>query len=111
MINMRKPRNFALCCGILISLLWGASGLAEPRILVVGDSLTEGYGVAKTDSFPALLEKKLKQNGHPGAVVVNAGIAGATSAVGERTIRFHAKRQKPELIILALGANDALRGL
>lgn len=91
--------------------LQASIGLAKPRILAVGDSLTDGYGVAKEAAYPALLEKKLRAAGLKDAVVVNAGTSGATSAFGVKTMNFHIKRQKPDLIIYALGSNDALRGL
>lgn len=92
-------------------LLHASMGWAKPRILAVGDSLTDGYGVAKEAAYPALLEKKLRANGFKDAVVINAGTSGATSAFGVKTMNFHIKRQKPDLIIYALGSNDALRGL
>ncbi len=84
---------------------------ANPRILVIGDSLTEGYGVEPDEAYPALLQKLLRSHGKPQAEVINAGTSGATSAFGLRTLRFQSKHQKPDYLLLALGANDALRGL
>lgn len=82
----------------------------KPKTLVViGDSLTEGYGVARESSFVALLEKKIAADGKKWKIV-NAGVSGATSASGPSRIKWQLKA-KPELVILALGANDALRGL
>ena len=80
-----------------------------PRILAVGDSLTEGYGVSKTNSWPALLERRLKTT-YPQVMVINSGTSGATTAFGLRSLRFHFKRKKPDLVIYALGSNDGLRG-
>ncbi len=99
-----------LFCAILIlcfsvSISWAAE---TPRLVVIGDSLTEGYGVAKEKAWPALLEKKItaaKKN----YTVVNSGVSGATSASGPSRITWQLKN-KPALIILALGANDGLRG-
>jgi acyl-CoA thioesterase-1 len=71
--------------------------------------LTEGLGVARSSAFPALLEKKIQADGKPW-VVVNAGISGATTASGPSRMRWQLK-SKPQMIILALGANDGLRGL
>ncbi|MGZ5279245.1 MAG: arylesterase [Pseudobdellovibrionaceae bacterium] len=79
------------------------------KLVVLGDSLTEGYGVARSSAFPALLEKKIKDSGKPWTVV-NAGISGATTASGPSRMRWQLK-SRPQLIILALGANDGLRGV
>ncbi len=84
---------------------------AKPVILSVGDSLTFGLGVPADKTWPALLEAKLKSDGHPGVKVINAGSSGATTAFGVSTLKFHLKRGKPDLIIYALGANDGLRGI
>jgi acyl-CoA thioesterase I len=82
---------------------------APAKLVVLGDSLTEGYGVSRASAFPALLEKKIIASGKDW-VVVNAGISGATTASGPSRIRWQLK-SKPKLVILALGANDGLRGL
>jgi len=79
------------------------------KLVVLGDSLTEGYGVARSAAFPALLGTKIKDSGKPWTVV-NAGISGATTASGPSRMRWQLK-SKPQLIILALGANDGLRGV
>jgi len=80
------------------------------KLVVLGDSLTEGYGVAKDQAFPALLEKKILASGNKNWTVVNAGVSGSTSASGIGRIKWLIK-SKPDLMILALGANDGLRGL
>lgn len=79
------------------------------HIVCIGDSLTEGYGVAKESAFPALLEKKLLKRGIQ-SKVTNAGISGSTSASAPSRMRWSIKA-KPQWVILALGANDGLRGL
>lgn len=99
----------------LLVLLWCTFGASysfsvppsteEQKILALGDSLTFGYEVDQKNSWPSLLSKKL------GIPVVNGGTAGATSAFGVSTLRFHLKRYKPSLVIYALGANDGLRGI
>ena len=83
---------------------------SEIRILALGDSLTEGYGVAQTQAYPSLLEQELHALGHTSVRVINAGIGGSTSASALSRIRWHL-RAKPDLVVLALGANDLLRGL
>lgn len=79
---------------------------APKKIVIIGDSLSEGYGVAKEKAYPALLEKKLGS----GYTVINAGISGSTSASAPSRMAWQLKN-KPHLILLALGANDGLRGL
>jgi len=78
-------------------------------ILVLGDSLTAGYGLAEGDAFPAALERALVAQGYS-VRVINAGISGDTSAGGEARLEW-SLADDPDLVILALGANDALRGL
>ena len=77
---------------------------------MLGDSLTEGYGVAKDAAFPAVLEKKLHESGKKEWTVVNAGVSGSTTASGISRLKWLFK-SKPDVILLALGANDGLRGL
>jgi acyl-CoA thioesterase-1 len=86
------------------------SASLQPRILAFGDSLTAGLGVDIREAYPALLEEKLNKNGYEWKVI-NAGISGETTAGGVRRASFVAERTKPDIIILALGANDALRAL
>jgi acyl-CoA thioesterase-1 len=82
---------------------------ATKRLVALGDSLTEGYGVAKEEAYPSLLEKKIIKSGKDW-VVVNAGVSGSTSASGPSRLKWLMKG-KIDLLILALGANDGLRGI
>ena len=83
---------------------------AETTILMLGDSLTEGTGVRKTQAYPYLVEQKLRAQGVPSIKVINAGVSGATSASALSRLKWHL-RSTPEILLLALGANDGLRGL
>lgn len=78
-------------------------------ILAFGDSLTAGYGLAKGEDFPAQLEAILIKRGYP-VRVINAGVSGDTTAGGLSRLDW-ALVDKPDLVIIELGANDALRGL
>ncbi len=78
-------------------------------ILALGDSLTEGYGISKEQAYPARLEALLKKK-NKDIQVINAGISGSTSASGESRLKWQLK-SKPDILLLALGANDGLRGL
>ena len=82
----------------------------EPvRILAFGDSLTAGYGLSDTEGFTAQLTAALVKMGRQ-AVVINGGVSGDTSAGGVQRIDW-ALADRPRIVILELGANDALRGL
>lgn len=83
--------------------------LQAETVLFLGDSLTEGYQLAKEDAFPALIEKELKAK-HPELKVINGGVSGATTASGLKRLNWYVKA-KPDILVLALGANDGLRGL
>jgi acyl-CoA thioesterase-1 len=78
-------------------------------VLAFGDSLTAGHGVKDEESYPSRLQVKITSAGFPHKVV-NAGVSGDTTAGGVRRIRWLMKHE-PEIVILALGANDGLRGL
>jgi acyl-CoA thioesterase I len=77
-------------------------------IVALGDSLTAGLGVGADEAYPALLEARLRREGFTYRVV-NAGVSGDTSAGGLRRIDW-ALRLSPAVVIVALGANDGLRG-
>ncbi len=79
------------------------------RITVLGDSLSAGYGLSARDAFPAQLEAVLQQRGYQ-VVVQNAGVSGDTSAGGLSRLDW-TLADRPDLVIVELGANDALRGL
>lgn len=86
------------------------SGLVQAKtVLVVGDSISAGYGLEKVDQgWVALLQAKLRPRGYG---VVNASISGDTSAGGLSRIDALLARHKPAIVILELGGNDGLRGL
>lgn len=98
----------ALLLVLLASSAPAPAGAADHVIVALGDSLTAGLGVAADEAYPALLEARLKREGFDYRVV-NAGVSGDTSAGGLRRLDW-ALRLKPEIVIVALGANDGLRG-
>ncbi len=79
-------------------------------ILALGDSLTEGLGVDPDDNYPAQLEAKLKQMGYENVEVVNSGLSGETSTGLVNRLDW-VTQTKPDITILTIGANDAMRGL
>jgi acyl-CoA thioesterase-1 len=82
----------------------------RPRIVVLGDSLSAGYGLLEGQAYPALLQEKLNAEGYAWDVV-NAGISGDTSAAGLQRIDWALGQGDVRILILELGANDGLRGL
>jgi acyl-CoA thioesterase-1 len=94
-----------------LAALWLAASAAaqDERVIVAfGDSLTAGYGVAPEESYPALLGARLREAGYRYRVI-NAGVSGDTTAGGLRRVDW-ALKLKPEIALVELGANDALRG-
>jgi acyl-CoA thioesterase-1 len=81
----------------------------RPRIVALGDSLTSGHGIGAARSFPAVLQQRLDAHGYE-FTVVNAGVSGDTSARAVARYR-DVLRGNVQVLILALGANDGLRGV
>ncbi len=84
----------------------GATG----PILVVGDSLSAEYGIRRGSGWVALLQERLQTQKVP-ATVVNAGISGDTTSGGRSRLPALLSQHKPAIVVIELGANDALRGL
>jgi acyl-CoA thioesterase I len=97
---------------LLTAALSNASFAAAttPTILVFGDSLAAGFGIAVKQSWPSLLAERLQAEKLP-YTVVNASISGETTAGGRSRLPATLKQHRPTIVILALGANDGLRGL
>ena len=81
---------------------------ADRVVLAFGDSLTAGYGVLADEAYPALLDARLRREGYAYRVI-NAGVSGDTTAGARRRLPW-ALRTNPAIVIVALGANDGLRG-
>lgn len=109
-------RSFLRCIGIaLIALVLSPIAIvSDPRtetknILILGDSLTAGYGLEPEEAYPALLQKNIDAAGLPFRIV-NAGVSGDTTAGGLRRINWVLK-QPVHILVIELGGNDGLRGL
>lgn len=96
--------------------LWAAdpptangAATSRGRIVVLGDSITAGYGLDPTQAYPALLQQKIDAAALP-FVITNAGVSGDTTAGGLRRIDW-ALGRGAEVLIIALGGNDGLRGI
>jgi acyl-CoA thioesterase I len=99
-----------LSCGLFGSAKSDLRASQEPPVVVcLGDSLTAGYGLDQAQAYPALLQKRIDDMGWK-FKVVNAGLSGETTAGGLRRLDWVLKR-RIDVLILALGGNDALRGI
>ncbi|HWN44234.1 MAG TPA: arylesterase [Thermoanaerobaculia bacterium] len=81
----------------------------EPLVVFLGDSLTAGYGLGGEQAYPALVEKRLEEEGIP-IKALNAGVSGDTTAGGLARLDWLLS-QKPDVVVVGLGGNDGLRGL
>ena len=99
---------------ILLGLTWigpsQAQDPSKPILLVTGDSLSAEYGIARGSGWVALLASRLQKEGSPWEVM-NASISGETTSGGLTRLPKLLSQKKPKLVIIELGANDALRGL
>jgi len=103
-------RRALLLASLALPTLGAVPARAADRVIVaLGDSLTAGLGVAAHEAWPALLETRLRREGLDYRVV-NAGVSGDTTAGGLRRLDW-VLRARPAIVIVALGANDGLRGL
>ena len=87
-----------------------ADGVQPRTVLVIGDSLSAEYGIARGSGWVALLEQRLAKEKKPWKVV-NASISGDTTAGGRSRIAGLLRQHKPAVVVIELGGNDALRGL
>ena len=96
---------------VLASLAAAASTTwAARNILVFGDSLSAGYGIPQDAAWPSLLAKRLKQE-RLDYSVANASISGETTSGGRTRLAAALEKSEPAVVVIALGANDGLRGL
>lgn len=92
-----------------IATLLPAVSSAQSTILVFGDSLSAGYGIARDAAWPSLLQSELQRT-HPHYKVVNASISGETTSGGIQRLSATLTAHRPNIVIIELGANDGLRG-
>lgn len=100
---------------LLVCLLSGGLSFAAPAalartILVFGDSLSAGYGIRQDAAWPSLLEKRLRENRFDYSVA-NASISGETTSGGRVRLAGVLDKESPDIVVIALGSNDGLRGL
>ena len=103
------------CLARIILLAWillgavSAHAAVAPVLLVLGDSISAGYGLAPGEGWVNLLSERLRREGYP-YEVVNASISGDTTAGGRSRLSALLAQHRPKIVIVELGGNDALRG-
>jgi acyl-CoA thioesterase-1 len=102
-------RTIGTIAGLLMLAASGSAYSAPKTVLVLGDSLSAEYGLARGSGWVALLEQKMARE-KIGARVVNASISGETTSGGRTRLPALLAQHKPDLVIIELGANDGLRG-
>jgi len=105
---MRLVSGLLLC--LLAAVAVPAQAAGPPVILVVGDSLSAGYGLAPGQGWVSLLQQRLKKEGY-GHRVVNASVTGETTDGGVQRLGRALSTHRPGIVIIELGGNDGLRGL
>ena len=114
-IARRLARRAALHRGLIGFALCLAAGLPAraqtnpPALLMLGDSITAAYGLARDEGLPARLEAALRERGRP-VRIIDAGVSGDTTAGGRARLDW-SLAERPDAVIVALGGNDGLRGV
>ncbi|MBE8717338.1 arylesterase [Cellvibrio polysaccharolyticus] len=105
-----SPRHWLRrCCFLLLLLLPFQAHANSPVILVLGDSLSAGYGIDIREGWVSLLEKRVKDEGYD-YQVVNASVSGETAGGGLARLPALLEHHQPVIVVLELGGNDGLRG-
>ncbi len=104
--------SFAMSLRVVVLLLLLVASRASfaETLLVLGDSLSAGYGLPTGSGWVSLLQTRLAANDKP-VTVINASISGETTAGGRRRIQRLLDRHQPDVVVIELGANDGLRGI
>ena len=110
-MNFKNFLNIIILLGLFAfkTAFFFSHATAQTLIVALGDSLTEGFGITKEEAYPYLVEQELIRKGYS-VRIINAGISGSTSASAPSRMQWYV-RIKPDIVILALGGNDGLRGL
>ena len=112
MLSRRKLITHCSLLALLPAVLSHKAALAQgaPRLLIVGDSLSAEYGLARGSGWVALLEQRLTEQKLDWQVI-NASISGDTTSGGRSRLTALMKQHQPAVVLIELGGNDALRGL
>jgi acyl-CoA thioesterase I len=107
--TIRRAGLRAVAALLAVLLAAAPAAAAAPRVLAFGDSLTAGFGLPPGEAFPVRLQARLKEDGYA-VEIVNGGVSGDTTAGGLARL-YWALADKPDVVLVELGANDMLRGI
>lgn len=102
-------RKLPACFGVLPALFARPAAAREVKVMMLGDSITAGYGLPRSEALPVRLEAALRAKGHQ-VRIIDAGVSGDTTAGGRSRLDW-ALADGPQAVIVALGGNDGLRGM
>lgn len=95
---------------LLFTVLIYSANAKDSTILFLGDSLTEGLGVSKEQAYPSIVEDMIQSKLKEDVEIINGGVSGFTTSDALSRLKWYL-RKKPDIVFIALGANDGLRGL
>jgi acyl-CoA thioesterase-1 len=107
---MKKISCFFLKLLLFYSFSY-ASSQAAVTILFLGDSLTEGHGIPSNKAYPQLVKKRFKKDLGKKINILNLGVSGSTTSSGLSRLKWILSQKKIDIMVIALGANDGLRGV
>jgi acyl-CoA thioesterase-1 len=110
MRSLLKLGLLLVTSGALFAQDAGNANAGKKRVLILGDSITAGYGLDPGEAYPALLQKKIDAAALP-YTVKNAGVSGDTTSGGLRRIDWALGSEGADVLVVALGGNDGLRGI
>ncbi|MEK7356168.1 MAG: GDSL-type esterase/lipase family protein, partial [Bdellovibrionota bacterium] len=105
---MLRPISVLILALVFLVFIDSSRAASPKTIVFIGDSITDGYGVTKEEAYPTKVGELLKSKGHD-VKVINGGTSGSVTAEADRRVRWFL-RAKPEVVVLALGGNDGLKG-
>ena len=113
-VALFRVLTFLIFSALAMFSLTAAPKVEAATILVLGDSLSAGFGIGQNEAWPNLLQRKLQTDPNfakKGHRVINASISGETTAGGRQRLGTLLDQHRPDIVIVELGANDGLRGL
>ncbi|MCH2546377.1 MAG: arylesterase [Alphaproteobacteria bacterium] len=103
-------RHTILFVVLIICTVSPTQALATSKILIFGDSLSSGYRLKAHEALPAVVEHQLLEMGHD-IKVINGGVTGETTTGGASRLKWSLDKYQPDIVMIALGGNDMLRGI
>lgn len=110
MLQIRNLQYWLLSCAFIFSCAMSSTQLYAKTIMILGDSLSAGYGIQPQQGWVHLLQQRLEQQYPKQHKVVNASVSGETTSGALARLPKLLQTHKPQIVVIELGGNDALRG-